>query len=219
MRVIAMRKFSFFTILISILLPLAACALPGNKLEGRVLEAGTNKPLAGVIVIALWEGWQTMGGADSQTQCYHVDTATTDAQGVYRIKEAPFSLLRDKHVTLNVYKPGYIRSPEYFKQESYRRGIELMEVFKGTREERFAFLEQVAKANNCNAAGRSGKNAFPFYEALFFEARDQAATSIQKGKLQWFRQIAASYALSEDIDSSQGQMDKRTEQFLRDHLK
>ncbi len=114
----------------------SAYALPGNKLDGRVLEAGSNNPLAGVIVIALWEGWQTMGGADSQTQCYHVDTATTDAQGVYRIKEGPFSLLRDKHVTLNVYKPGYIRSPEYFKQESYRRGIELMKIFKGSSEER-----------------------------------------------------------------------------------
>lgn len=178
-------KFIFFKLsqLASIslcLLPLFACAVPGHKLDGRVLDVATNKPLAGVIVIASWDGFQSMGIADGQTQCYHVDTTTTNEQGAYHFKEAPLSLLQDKHVTLQVYKPGYIRSPEYFKRESYRQGIELMEVFKGGAGDRLKYLSSLSESTRCAAAGDSIKNLRAFKKALYAEANGIASSHAEK---------------------------------------
>jgi len=40
-------------------IPLTACALSGEAIEGRVLEEGTNKPIPGAIVVVRWIGRTT----------------------------------------------------------------------------------------------------------------------------------------------------------------
>ena len=128
------------------LLPLTACATEPIAKPGRVLEAGTNKPIAGAIVIARWKGFMPAPGHGS-TQCYHVESTVTDAEGGYQLPawqgDLQHAILQDKTIDIDAYKPGYIRSQEYFKQQSYRKNIELMEVFKGGSGERLKALERL----------------------------------------------------------------------------
>lgn len=163
--------------------PLTACGLSGGPLEGRVLEAGTNKPIPGAIVVVRWTG-SVFAFAESRSVCVHVESATTDDQGKYRIpswmKVSTVGWVQDLRPDVTAYKTGYIRSPEYFKQQSYRKNIELLEVFKGTREERLEQLKRVSDATGCSEGADSKKNRLVLQKALYEEARNIAGTSQDK---------------------------------------
>lgn len=53
-------------------------------IHGVLVEQGSNKPLAGAIAVARWEGIpQSLGGHGGA--CVHIDTAITDAEGKFVI--------------------------------------------------------------------------------------------------------------------------------------
>ena len=88
-------------------LTLSSCAM-----EGQVLEEGTNKPLAGAIVIATWHG-STLNPVHSTSTCFHLETATTDKNGKFKMPSFsgnfdPFIVDRNRY--LDVYKAGYQQS-------------------------------------------------------------------------------------------------------------
>ena len=71
-------------LLVGLITSLASCSIgtPRHWSEqtGTVLEEGTDTTIEGAIVIARREGWISQL-VDSQSVCYHVETANTDKSG------------------------------------------------------------------------------------------------------------------------------------------
>jgi len=153
--------------------PLAACALSGEAIEGRVLEEGTNKPIPGAIVVVKWIGLTTSGSwfVEASTVCYHVETATTDGQGNYQTKawrqpqHKDYTVKFDR-IGVDAYKPGY----GFPGKLSQVKGIEYLAPFRGSREERLKFLSRIEGATGCGGGGDSKKNLLPFDRAVYEEA-------------------------------------------------
>lgn len=167
-------KFIRAMLLMLAVLPLAACALSGEAMRGRVLEEGTNKPIPGAIVVVRWEG-RVSSFVDSQGVCYHVETATTDEQGNYQTR--PWRQPRDymisfDHIGVDAYKPGY----GFPSKLSRVKGIEYLAPFNGTREERLKFLVQMSDSTQCDEAGESNMKRLAMEQAIYGEAKSIAIT-------------------------------------------
>ena len=87
------------TVLAAVLLTmLVACAE-----EGVVVERGSGRPLASVVVVRTWQGSLAVP-VQGHTQCRHFELATSDAEGRFRTGWRPFS--GDSKIT-GAYKRGY----------------------------------------------------------------------------------------------------------------
>ena len=85
----------------------------------------------------------------------------------------------------DAYKPGYVRSDLYFKTDSFRNNIDLLEFSKGTRKERMEYLARLIQSTGCPNAGGSRRNGFDLYKSIYKEAK---ATSPQDQEtLQWIK--------------------------------
>lgn len=171
------------------LLPLTACGLSSDPIEGQVLEAGTKKPLAGAIVVIRWEGTSSQI-AESKTVCYHVETATTDAQGHYRTPAWRKIKLVGEFMGLGftpgakditAYKPGYAEHwpAGYDRTEDYQKNVRYLETFKGTSGERFKYLERYS-GMQCGVPEDYGPKLVPLYKAIYDEAKLLAVTKQEK---------------------------------------
>jgi hypothetical protein len=137
-------------------LPLSACAYPGGPIAGSVLEEGTNKRIAGAIVVARWQG-DAFSLVHTQTVCLHVELATTDRQGRFRIpgwrKDTEPKGVRNLTSILTVYKAGYeVVGP------ASEPGIFYLTPFAGTKADRLERLERVEYITRCSNAAESEKN-------------------------------------------------------------
>ena len=164
------------------LLPLTACGLSGGPIDGQVLEVGTRKPIAGAIVTVTWQG-SFFQIAESRTTCYHVESATTDQQGHYKIAKwheftkGPF--FSQGPFWIEVYKPGYehyLPPGNFDRTEDYKNNIRFLAEFKGAREERLKYLSRLSEATRCSSAGDSVKNVLAFRKALHLEANNMASS-------------------------------------------
>lgn len=153
------------------LLPLTACGLSSEPIKGQVLEAGTNKPIGGAIVIARWEKTQSISIADSRTYCAHVESTVTDDKGGFVLPR----WRGDAPLYLDAYKPGYERSKEYFTKQSWKQNIDLLEPFKGTSGERLEYLMR-QRGKECGLRDDYVKKLIPLYRALYEEAKGIALT-------------------------------------------
>lgn len=162
-------------------LPLTACAtLFGEAIEGTVFEEGTNKPIAGAIVIVRWAGViPTLGHASSA--CVHVESATTDAAGRYRTPawRAPSTVGPAPLVQMNIGPGAYAHKPGYAYVDTQGETVYL-KPFAGGRGERLEYLLRVSRTTGCHAAGVSEKNLLPLRKALYEEARQIAQTREEK---------------------------------------
>lgn len=169
-------KFLRLMFLLVASLPLAACALSGEAIEGRVLEEGTNQPIPGAIVVVRWHG-RTFAFVDSQGSCYHVETATTDEQGRYRTKpwrqpRKDYGLSFD-HIAIDAYKPGY----GFPEKLSRVQEIEYLAPFKGTPKERFVYFQRLEQSLRlCRSPDANEKSLLPLYRVLHAEASAIAQT-------------------------------------------
>lgn len=214
------------TLLVMIaLFPLSACGLSSTPIEGHVFEAGTHKPIAGTIVIVRWHGTYSIPFADTRSSCYHVETATTDAQGRFKTpawtEKSKGFLFSGDYWDIAMYKAGYQEylQPSFINSDEYKKNVRFMEPFKGTGEERLEKLERVAQSSTCNSAGGSEQNLYPYYESLYLEARSLSMSADEHKKLQWFREIAAEKVVTGKSEMTQSELDKRVAHFLEDHLK
>ena len=177
-----MNRLRLTFALFLLLLPLTACGLSGGPLEGRVLEAGTNKPIPGAIVIVRWQGTYSQI-VDSQDVCYHVESATTDAEGRFRTSGWVEQKMRGPFFSpggwdITAYKAGYETDwpAAYSATEDYKRNIRYLKPFTGTKAERLKYLERLNWVTRCGAAEESEKNLLPLRKALYREARGIAAS-------------------------------------------
>jgi hypothetical protein len=161
---------------------LNACGLSGGPVSGQVIDETTGKPLADAIVVVHWRGSWTKIVGESNSGCYHVETARTDAQGKYQIPAwtrawTPSDLrFSSDEQTYDVYKAGYTRAvshhglaPQAFSMEPYKGSVAY-------------YFEHVLSAPywNCIGAGASGKNEYRLFRAMAIEAAALAESSAQK---------------------------------------
>lgn len=180
-----LRNILLSLVMLSGSLPLNACALSGNAIEGKVLEEGTNKPVPDAIVIARWNG-TAFSFVESPSVCIHTLTTTTDAEGKYRFpawrKESPLKGVRDVHPIVTAHKPGYETHspPGYARTEEFKQNVRYLQPFAGMREERLKYLQRVNSATGCGSASESKKNLLPLAKALYEEALGLAKTEDEK---------------------------------------
>lgn len=216
-------------LLILTLLPLTACGLSSDPIEGQVLEAGTKKPLAGAIVVIRWEGTSSQI-AESKTVCYHVETATTDAQGNYRTPAwRKFKLTGEfmglgftpgaKDIT--AYKPGYSEHwpAGYDRTEDYKKNVRYLEPFKGTGDERLKYLMNLSYGADCYGANE--KPLFALQKALYQEAKRLAVTPQDQDGVQRIKHRAAGVWNRSEIYQTDSEIETliRNDKFLSEQLK
>lgn len=185
-------------------------------LEGRVLDAQTEEPIEGAFVVARWIGY----GGHTQSQCFHVDVAQTDAQGRYRIEswrnDQDTAYLVDQRQTVErVHKPGYRESPLTQEQGSYLRGMYYLEKDGREELERLKYLENMLFPTSCYGAGSSKRSLYRFYESVYYDAKRLDASD---DLLQKIRRTAASAWLAHESPVSQAVHDRAVSEFLKDHL-
>jgi len=197
------------------LLPLTACGLSGSSVSGKVLEENTGKPIDGAIVIVRWKGYVS-AIVDAQTVCVHVESATTDKRGNYKVsgwsKPSTMGPVFDVKPVVSAYKLGYgLPGNPAQKDEDV-----CLAPFKGTGGDRLVYLERVARSGGCDSAGESRRNLYSLYEALYYEAKTNAA---KEEDLQWYRRVAAKISVGVSDQLTHAENEKRIEQFLQGHLR
>jgi hypothetical protein len=153
--------------------------------EGKVLEAETNKPVADALVVTRWQGTYS-AIAETKTVCYYVETTTTDPEGRYKIpawsakSKGPF--FSPEAMGLTAHKPGYetYLPLGYARTEAYRKNIRYLKPFTGGREERLKYLERTLTATSCGSQDESDKNLILLRKALYEEANRIAVTKEDK---------------------------------------
>lgn len=200
--------------LILSLITLTACVSAGKvwpEQTGFVLDEDTREPIEGAIVVARWIGTLSLL-VDSQTTCYHVETATTDAQGRYRMPawtKMPGKVGHNE-VQFTAYKAGYVHT-----RTDRATGDQYLRRDKQGAKERLEYLDHLMTSVGCRDAGESEKYLYALREAIYFEAKVLGAASEQ---LEWMRRVAAGAAVSSSGSMTGPERDRAIREFLRDHL-
>ncbi len=153
----------------------ASCALaPPREVPpqtGRVLDVETQQPIEGAIVVLRWQGVGTKAFVDTQTVCYHVESAVTDTEGRYKTdgwREAPiYRDLSMKQVLHTVYKPGYRHV-----RTDIATGDQYLEKDARSVKERLEYL--ISTSVSCSAV--EDKKLSNLYRSLYSEAESVATT-------------------------------------------
>lgn len=172
------KKLRFLLGMILAAFSLTACGLSGGPESGKVIDASTNKPVEGVIVVARWIG-HLATWAHGSTNCYHVESTTTDGNGEFHIPKWKKDYTEDwqrnvspRYVDVTVYKPGYQQTLGDAERQSDKNVIYYLEPFKGAREERLKYL--LAMSGNCFS--EEFEQLTPLIKALYQEAKHLAIT-------------------------------------------
>jgi hypothetical protein len=171
-----------------------ACSLSSRAIDGVVLDESTGKPIAGAIVVVTWMGDESKF-VDSGSNCYHAETARTDANGKWHTSawSRPWST-RNFGISLRgpvgeAYKPGYIDPPILSPIEKI-----LLAPHTGTKDDYFEYLSKIRNRNWCDPYGESRKNLLLFYKAIADEAEIIAETpkqvKISKSLLFYYNDLA-----------------------------
>lgn len=185
-----MRDVSYlFRIVVTLVgaIALAACSVGGvyPPKSGQVLDWQTKKPIAGAIVVATWQGY-VPAIVERQHECYHVETATADEQGRFRIPfhaEGP-SILIDTYRQYSAYKAGYrvtIDERGRLRGNYEKDGVLYLQRDQRSIDERIDFLFKILGTSDCGT-GEGRKNLYPLYISLYEEARSIARTDEQSKK-------------------------------------
>lgn len=220
-----MKKLLRLTTMLLALLPLTACGVSSKPIEGQVVDAETKKPIAGAIVIARWRGTYS-ALVDTHTSCYHVETATTDKDGYYKIPgwwempKGPF--FSEDSMVLDAYKPGYEKywPVGYDRTEDFKNNVLYLMPFKGTKEERLKYLMHMSGLAECYAVG-DAKVLFPIQKALYQEANGIASTAQDQDAVQWIRRKAVLSWKRSEVALTDSEVDAliRNDPFLKEQLK
>ena len=116
-----------YHVLLTGALTLSACSATGyysvGPFRGRVVDAGTKKPLAGAAVLAIWYKQALIGGFGGPPSLfYDAQEALTDANGEFSLPGLHgfflFSKVRGPEVI--IFKPGYGSYPNFAPGDEWR---------------------------------------------------------------------------------------------------
>jgi len=153
---------------------LIAASLGSHALTGRVVEEGTGRPMEGVIVVGGWHG-HLEGFGEPKSTCYHLDTATTDAQGEFSMNKWSINLnplLMYRQTTVWAYKKGYHLSEKPRPSGSY-----VMAPNSADPQERFA---QIIPRLPFDCPTDELKKLAPVLKSIHEEAMQEAQTPRQR---------------------------------------
>jgi hypothetical protein len=203
-------------LLLALIIPVTAgCIGPRywDGYVGKVVDADTGEPLDHVFVIARYWGDLPAGGS-FQSVCYHAGGTTTNEQGEYRMNprfDTP-DFYFDKRSDIDFFKAGYQRV-------YYKDGVAKLKEDTSNNQKRLEYLKRMARYT-CRSAGRSQRSLYPFFEAIFYEAKSISVTSNEKKDLEKFRWVAASQAIASDRERNMdgSEYSQLIKDYLKDHL-
>ena len=119
----------------------------------------------------------------------------------------------DKRSDIDFFKAGY-------QSVYYKDGVAKLEKDTSNNQERLEYLKSMA-GYTCRLAGRSQRSLYPFFEAIYYEARLISVTSDEKEQLKRFRWWAASQAIASDdeLNLDGSEYNRLIDGYLTDHLK
>jgi hypothetical protein len=166
-----------------------AWALSGGPISGQVVDQSTGKPVRDAIVVVHWNGTWPRFPVESITACYHVETARTDANGVYRIPawKRPWSIsdltFTAEPNSYRVFKPGYtlrdIVAGSTFSMAPYAGSVGW-------------YFDNVLSLPGwtCHRAREDRKNEYRLFKAMADEAQALAETPDQQSLADMLRERA-----------------------------
>lgn len=171
------RKYQSLLGVILAVFSLTACGLSGGPESGKVIDASTNEPVEGAIVVARWIG-HLATWAHGSTNCYHVESTTTDENGEFHIPRWKKEYTEDwqknvspRYVDVTVYKPGYQQTLCDAEGQANKLVIYNLEPFEGSQKERLEYLTfRVISGTSCRDAGESYMNLYLLRHAVYQEA-------------------------------------------------
>lgn len=219
------KRLATLSLLVAVLLvtSLVSCStLSGRQIDGKVVEAGTQKPVAGAIVTALWRGYTSAFPADSQSGCFYVSTVVSDKDGNFHLPSwrkfyrlAPLVTLDEVDISSGVLRQGTVKTENGGSIQAlvpWGNGIQIKpgSVFNAaialrlspivaTREEKLKMLEEVRRFG-CDHAGASAKNFYPTYNFAYEEAKSLAVTDEDKKIVNMLRRLADDILYARDGD-------------------
>ena len=163
-----------------VLLGCGKSVLTGGPVDGVVLDATNQQPIANALVVVKWHGVLPTIHSNS-VPCYHVEVATTDAAGRYHVNRWRFetkghaewiSQVNETGPILPVaYKPGYVMPLR--RQDDPVRVF--MEPFRGTTRERLIYLtDRFDREIMCEA---DDKSLISLYRSAYEEGKTIARSS------------------------------------------
>jgi hypothetical protein len=182
MKLTIVKRFTLVMLLALLVPNLSSCASlqywPAN--QARVLDADTEMPIAGAVVVAMWEG-DIPAWVDFRSTCYHIESAVSDSDGRFKIpaySEIKGHMINDKIVNWIVYAKGYRYSSRNSGGDYTKSGVYWMEKDDRKGSERLEYLTQLRRSSKCPDAGDSDKYRLNYIKALLDEA---LGLEVQKG--------------------------------------
>lgn len=165
---------------------LAGCVLaPPREVPpqtGRVLDEETQQPIEGAIVVLRWQGVGTKAFVDTQTVCYHVESAVTDDQGRYVTmpwtEESRYLDLSMKSILVSAYKAGY-------RQVRMGEGTSALYLKRDKRQakERLGYLLAWSSYVSCGSSDDQPAKLLRLYDSMYQEAARISGNSIEERKI------------------------------------
>lgn len=150
---------------------LSACARAEHVIDGS-----TGKPLAGVYVIARWDGTTPMP-AKAISGCYQLMVTQTDEGGEYSMSSwswTPRALItQDSYRTVFYYKAGYT---EAGKDEGKDRDPVVLWPDARPARERLQYILHLETQSECGSREQRKGKLIPLYQAVLNETRGIATT-------------------------------------------
>ncbi len=184
--------------------------------DGLVLDATTQNPIEGAIVVARWQGWIS-ALVDASSVCYHVETAKSDAEGHFRIPKWTKLPGKVHHgdVVFSTYKAGYRQvhgeNKKLYDVQSLKRDL-------GSSQDRLCYLFRLPTVLNCGVDGSEGQyysvlniifaEAKQLFDGLVIVPQDLAVS------YQVFRRQVASVNVDPDYKLSRAAREKAISAYL-----
>ena len=211
-------------LLVTSLVSCTSTSLSGRAIDGKVVEAATQKPVAGAIVTTLWRGY-TPQLDNNQSECFYVGTAVSDKDGNFHLpawkkydRLAPFVTLNYVYILSTVLRQSAVKTEYggsiqgFIPWESAMEAEPVRMFFyptitlrvspvAPTREESLKMLVQAMRLN-CDHAGTSAKNLYPLFNASYEEAKSLAVTDEDKRIVNMLHRLAEDVLSARDEDPS-----------------
>jgi hypothetical protein len=165
--------FICITLMACSLFPLTGCATTtGLPLEGTVVDEATGESLPGAIVIGRWQETSPLS-LSGHTVCAHVDTASTDSAGRYRLAS-----YKGKGPTLiDAYLKGYQRAADIpWNKAILEERKYLLKPFVGTKRERLRHMGDGFGILFCGKEEDYRKALEPLSKVMYEEAKNLATS-------------------------------------------
>jgi hypothetical protein len=166
----------------------------GGPVYGRVIDADTNLPITGAIVVARWQK-SSFSLADSTSYCIHVETAVSKEDGHYWIArwwQFPPILGLDGLIGMDAYYSGYESVHAHTVEAERHPEYVYMKKFVGSHDERFEYIaRRIFGGMGCTSAGSSQRNLYPLLRGAFTEAKSLHLTAYTSEGIEALRRIAA----------------------------